>query len=128
MSYQKFTMIDDLPELEQISKSEQPVEDERTKRFIRNSQSISQLPEESGMSQPRYEQQPVAISSPPVYQNEVLMEPMTQHYISCRDVYMHIETCPICKRFYKQDNTVYLVVIGILIILCILLIKKVLSI
>ena len=127
MSYQKFTMIDDLPELEQVSKSEQPVEDERTKRFIRNSQSISQLPEESGMSQPRYEQ-PMTISSPPVYHNEVLMEPMTPQHISCRDVYMHIETCPICKRFYKQDNTVYLVVIGCLIILCILLIKKVLSI
>ena len=123
MPYQKFTMIEDLPQLDQVSeKQDTDPNAERVQRFLRNKHPIGNIPEESGMAEPRYQ---------PTYKENILMEPMQQHpqicSISCKDVYEHIETCPICKRFYKNDNTVYLIVIGILIILCILLIKKILS-
>tara|TARA_Y100000389_G_scaffold201196_1_gene243274 strand:+ start:1839 stop:2264 length:426 start_codon:yes stop_codon:yes gene_type:complete len=46
---------------------------------------------------------------------------------SCIDVANHIELCPICSRYYKQDNSLYIIVIVVLSILCILLAKKVLK-
>jgi hypothetical protein len=46
----------------------------------------------------------------------------------CRTVYDHISSCPICKKFYVNDNTVYLIIIAILVVVCALLLKRVLHI
>ena len=46
--------------------------------------------------------------------------------IDCRQVFDHISKCPICTRFYKHDNTIYIIIIAILVITCALLLKKVL--
>ena len=110
--YQKFTLIEDLPDLAQDNNH-----DEKVKRYLRNKQPIL---EESGMVS-----HTLPLEQPPQYihQKEIIKEPIT-----CKDVYEHIETCPVCKRFYKQDNTVLIIVIAFLAILCILLIKKILSI
>ena len=45
------------------------------------------------------------------------------HY-SCIDISNHTKHCPVCSRLYYNDKNAYVVVIGILIILCILLAKK----
>ena len=47
---------------------------------------------------------------------------------SCREVSDHIEDCPICQKFYKQDNNVHLILIILLSVICVLLLKKVLDI
>ena len=47
---------------------------------------------------------------------------------SCIDVANHIAACPICSKYYDNNNTVYIISIIILSIICILLLKKVLDI
>jgi hypothetical protein len=46
---------------------------------------------------------------------------------SCIQVNDHIKSCPICCKFYKNDNTVYIIIIIVLSIMCILLLKRVLD-
>jgi hypothetical protein len=71
--------------------------------------------------------------SPPVMANNSNMEPYEpadhshSHY-NCKDLYGHVKECDICKRFYRTDNTVYLIIIAILLIACTLLAKKVMNI
>lgn len=50
-----------------------------------------------------------------------------QPYLNCIDVAKHIQDCPICSKFYKNDNTVYIISIVILAIVCLLLLKRVLN-
>jgi hypothetical protein len=46
---------------------------------------------------------------------------------SCITVAEHIANCPICSKFYNNDKTPYIIAIIILLLVCILLIKKVLD-
>lgn len=46
---------------------------------------------------------------------------------SCIDVAHHAHNCPVCSRLYNTDKTPYLVLIGLLVIICLILIKKVLE-
>ena len=138
MSYQKVTFLEDLPDLDQISENE-----EKAKRFIRDN---IQINPNSGMypvSHPtRMNVQAAALGTPPHVaplnqSHEVLVDmpppsPEIIHHqqpqhITCFDVYEHIETCPICRKFYKHDNTIYLVIIAILALVCALLLKKILN-
>jgi len=52
---------------------------------------------------------------------------MPNHSPSCLEVAEHIANCPICSKFYNSDKTPYIIAIVILLIVCILLIKKVLD-
>jgi len=68
--------------------------------------------------------------SPPLMSNMEPYEPADHshsHY-NCKDLYGHVKECDICKRFYRTDNTVYLIIIAILLIACTLLAKKVMNI
>lgn len=47
--------------------------------------------------------------------------------LNCIDVSNHIKHCPICSKFYENDKSMYVVAIIILIIVCIILIRKVLE-
>jgi hypothetical protein len=49
------------------------------------------------------------------------------HGPSCIDVAEHIATCPVCSKIHKCDNTIYIVTIVILVIVCLILLKKVLD-
>ena len=46
---------------------------------------------------------------------------------TCLEIADHVGSCPICSRFYKNDNTAYIIAIVILAIICILLLKRVLN-
>lgn len=46
---------------------------------------------------------------------------------TCIDSMDHIQSCPMCSKFYKSDKTLYIVIIIILSIICIMLLKKVLD-
>jgi len=47
--------------------------------------------------------------------------------LSCVDIAEHVQNCPVCGKLYKNDNTMYIGIITILVILCILLVKRVLE-
>lgn len=58
-----------------------------------------------------------------VYQpKEMYVPPM-----SCLDIANHIQGCPICSKFYKDDKTPYIIAIALLAIICILLLKRILN-
>lgn len=50
-----------------------------------------------------------------------------QSTINCIDVANHIKNCPICSKFYDNDKTMYVITIIVLIVICIILIRKVLE-
>jgi hypothetical protein len=47
--------------------------------------------------------------------------------ISCITIAQHIDTCPICSRFYDTDKTLYILAIIGLLVLCFLLVKRILN-
>ena len=56
------------------------------------------------------------------------MPPPAGYTCSCLDVHNHIDSCPICSRFYKNNNyIIYISVIVILVIICLILLKKALD-
>ena len=48
---------------------------------------------------------------------------LTSH-ISCRNIYDHIENCPICNKYYKQSNRMYILIIIFLILIILLLLRQ----
>ena len=56
--------------------------------------------------------------------------PLQEKYIeeiSCMTVANHIKDCPICSKFYNCDNSMYIVCIALLIIVCIILLKRIIE-
>jgi hypothetical protein len=49
------------------------------------------------------------------------------HHHSCLRISEHVSKCPICIKFYKNDITIYIVIIAILTLVCLLLLKKILN-
>ena len=47
-----------------------------------------------------------------------------QSHISCRNIYEHIENCPICNKYYKQSNRSYILVIVFLVLIILLLLRQ----
>jgi hypothetical protein len=47
---------------------------------------------------------------------------------TCIEISDHVSNCPICCKFYNNDNTIYIIVIIVLTIICLLLLKRVLDI
>jgi len=116
------TYIDDLPDLDDLEQQVntnvyQETIPDKYKKFIRNS---SQLLPESGMV-PFYNPQPDEMPSHSKENN------VTSQSMTCLDVHSHIMHCPICSKFFKFDNTVYIIAIVVLTIVCILLLKRVLN-
>jgi hypothetical protein len=46
---------------------------------------------------------------------------------SCLDIAEHVVNCPICSKFYNDDKTIYIIAIIVLAVICLLLLKKILS-
>ena len=81
------------------------------------------------MHQPYYSNAPYESSnrSNEIIENLEIPSYTPSSSIDCRQVFDHISNCPICAKFYKHDNTIYIIVITILIITCALLLKRVLK-
>ena len=142
MPYQKVTFLEDLPDVDEVeNKGMQnpqhhvPSQAQLSRRFIRNTATMHP---ESGMTQknmePIYVEEPISESvnfrNSPIIEMPIV-QPQAQPIIqpqppNCQEIFYHIDSCPLCKKFYKQDNTLYLVVILILVLVCALLMKKVL--
>lgn len=44
--------------------------------------------------------------------------------LQCRDVFTHVENCPICSSYFKKDVKFYWLIIGILVVIILLLTRK----
>ena len=44
--------------------------------------------------------------------------------LTCTDVYKHVSGCEVCNRLYSHDNTIYVVIILLLVVACLILSKK----
>ena len=109
--------------------SDNKVPDQITK-FIRKS--MPNPPNQSGMSHnnPNKFNPNVNIPPPPqdfYHQDFYDQQNKLPVTLYCLDVHSHIQSCPICSRFFKHDNSVYIIVIVVLSIICILALKKVLN-
>lgn len=141
------TMIDDLPDLEDLESrpgmhggppnmmgvgQHIPFQNqgatgsipEKFKKFIRPGMPPPRP--ESGMAPHRAPPQQTEFFAPPQQQQEAPMRPPVGSP-TCLEIADHVGSCPICSRFYNNDNTVYIIAIVILAIICILLLKKVLN-
>lgn len=87
-----------------------------------NSPPPQEIMEEIQMSRPRT---PIHILQdvPPQPLPQPQQQPQSQ-FLSCIDVCNHIDKCPICSKLYNNDKTLYVITIIILVIVCILLLKK----
>jgi len=125
----KYTLIDDLKDISEISDTNKETNEQITK-FIRKQ--MPNPPNQSGMASAstsygngqkfNHDKQPDFY--PDVYDQQENKLPVTLY---CLDVHSHIQSCPICSRFFKQDNSLYIIAIIILSIICIMLLKKVLN-
>lgn len=160
MAYQRVTMIDDLPNLDDLEGGGPgsngpggyrtmtmptdrgdnfpnqgglpPGIGESYQKYLRGSH--KPMSKQSGMYAETYDAMQVA--PPQILAPPQVMEPMVfadsgpkydpQQY-NCIDIANHIQSCPICSRFYANDRTVYIIAIVVLTIVCLLLLKRVLN-
>lgn len=108
MSYSKLgtTRINDLPELQDIDDSQ--VQSKLRQRHMPLN--------DSGMN----------VGPPPYMPPHHHFQPPSPQF-TCLDVCKHIENCPICSKFYKNDKICYILAIIVLSLICIVLLKKVLN-
>jgi len=136
------TYLNDLPELEDLNPAGKGHHvPEKFKKFIRNN--MGNPPEESGMKQQEWtsnKPQVNYIANQSIsntteqdhqdHQQTDLRNIELKHLLdtpSCLDIHSHVQQCPICSKFFKNDNTIYIIAIVFLSIMCILLLKKVLN-
>lgn len=135
------TPIEDLPELSDIEnsfgKGGRRGEDDfsgmgsrgaNTDKYIRklSRNNFQNTPYQSAeyvveQRQPSYEEDFEGPSQPPLPS-----QPPVQTF-TCLDVCNHIKGCPLCSKFYNNDNSLYIIIIIALLILVIILTKKVLN-
>ena len=100
-------------------------DDEETDKYIRklSRNNFQNTPYQSAeyiveQRQPRYEEEFKAPSP---------MPSQMPAQFTCLDVCNHIKGCPLCSKFYNNDNSLYIIIIIALLILVIILTKKVLN-
>lgn len=67
----------------------------------------------------------------PAHSQHHVQMPSVEGYsdgLNCKDVANHVENCKVCSRLYKTDTTIYIISIAILIVICLLLLKRILEI
>ncbi len=153
---EKFTLIDELPDLEDLESAgarplsngirpsrsngldqrPDPSNDPRYTKFIRDNY---QPPHQSGMNRQETvlqedftkEQYPPPPPLPPPQYSSAPTTPrlynLPHNSPSCLDVAEHVASCPICSKFYNNDRTPYIIAIAVLLVICMLLLKRVLD-
>jgi hypothetical protein len=57
---------------------------------------------------------------PPQNVNRIISPPQ----MTCRNIYEHIENCPMCSKYYKQSNRTYILIIIFLVLIILLLLRQ----
>ena len=141
MSYrsdsEKVTLVDELidldnqPSVQNMNDILPSGDQNKYTKYIRNSH-VSKYPE---LNIPQQQIMPSNIAEAysqefydPQFQQHNLQQPgnkiPSNSPYSCLDIAGHINNCPICSKFYNNDKSLYIVTIVILIIVCVLLLKK----
>jgi hypothetical protein len=139
MRNQRVTMIEELPELEdlagvgdyhvQMDRHIMDRPDINDPKFQKHIRGVHMINPESGMDnnvpihQNNFREQVIH------YPHQRMEEPSPPNPMSynCIDIAKHIQECPICSKFYHNDRTVYIIAIVVLSIVCLLLLKRVLN-
>lgn len=66
-------------------------------------------------------------SNPNIYEENYIPHMGGIANLSCIDISHHIKNCPICSKLYDNDKSIYIIGIVVLIIICIILLKKILE-
>lgn len=82
--------------------------------------------------QPFQQGQFQSFQQPFVFEEPVIKQKHHNHFfdpeeLSCMTVSNHIKDCPICSKFYNCDNSIYIVCIVLLIMVCVILLKKIIE-
>lgn len=72
------------------------------------------------------EHPPVSVEAPPEEEIKETFSPSGDH-VNCKDLLDHVNNCPLCQNYYKNDVLPYIIIIFILVVILIVLLKKVLS-
>lgn len=131
------TLIENLPELSDIENSfgggagrggDDPSgmgggNNRGTDKYIRKlkRENFQNTPYENNqyiVEQPQYEE---------MFETQSTNQSQASPQFTCLDVCNHIKGCPLCSKFYKNDNSLYIIIIIALLILVIILTKKVLN-
>ena len=136
---ERYTLIDNLPDVSEIDEHSQNNEQNysgKYGKFIR--QSNQQLPSESGMIPKKqmiknnhFDDNDNDNDNQNNHYNKQFIQRLSnqsQYEPSCIDVCNHINSCPLCSKFYNNDKTAYIIIIIILTVICLLLLKKILNI
>lgn len=110
--YAKFIRQKHVPQYSEYQNNQQQIIPHNQQNIPHNQQNI---PEQQFIN-----------NNPLEYHQPLYNIPMHSPY-SCLDIAGHIDNCPICSKFYKNDKTVFIVAIVLLTIVCIILLKKVLE-
>ena len=70
-------------------------------------------------------QQPLMIEEPVKHSRNHFFNDAEE--LSCMTVANHIKDCPICSKFYNCDNSIYIVCIVLLIMVCVILLKRIIE-
>jgi len=125
------TMIDNLPQLEEVEGDKFIGEHLPPDMINKYGKTIRQkyngYATFQTMNQAPSMQQPQPQNNEPPRENRSEAHFVHPFSFSCIDVSNHVKECPICCRFYHSDNTLYIILIVILSIICLLLLKRVLN-
>lgn len=69
----------------------------------------------------------IYVEEPVVHQKEYYDPTPIPVQLNCIDVCNHISGCPLCSKFYHNDNTLLIIIIVVLLILVVILTRKVLN-
>ncbi len=134
---EKFTIIDDLPDIDDLEsgssynggppRPDQP-SDANLAKYIRNNHSPNNNsgmnPQNMSRQMPISEPMNMGMVMPPQPQMDQLRSVGAP---TCLDIAEHVANCPVCSKLYNNDKTVYIFAIVVLIIICLLLLKRVLE-
>jgi hypothetical protein len=116
------TMIDDL-DLEDLDAGPPPGNvPAKFQKFIRPPP-LSMHPESGMLPENSFASQATEVA----YEKEPEYIRPSKESPTCLEVADHVISCPICSKFYKNDNSIYIIAVAILSIICVLLLKRVLN-
>lgn len=98
-------------------------------QIIQTQPMMQQPPNQFMMQQPTNQFMMQPQLQPQIY-DQYYPEPERRIYdsdLSCITIANHIKECPICSKFYNCDNSIYIVCIVLLIIVCIILLKRIIE-
>jgi hypothetical protein len=82
------------------------------------------MPEDMRPRRPQYAQEQMPMSIPPLPISQPSLPPSFAEHVSCKDVFIHTENCPVCSSYFKKDIKFYWLIIFILVLVILFLMRS----